>query len=266
MAQLGWHVFATVRKEADRESLLAEAARLRCKEQLTPCLCDITSSEQVAALAQTVSKGAINQAPTPRLDALINNAGTTYAAPMELLAPADLRTQFEVNVIAHVAVTQAFLPLLKTAKGTIINVSSVAGRIATPVLGAYAASKFALEAISDTWRVELAPFGVRVVLIEPNSYATSIWQTSKDRAVASLEQHRGGPYERLFRAVEKFSDHAATCGHSPQEFAETVEKILASRRPHTRYVLPRTDIGSILLHSLLPDRLWDGLVRRMLKW
>ena len=260
MAQRGWQVFATVRKEADQESLLSEAATLRCKEQLTPLICDITSLEQVTTLARTV------RAFTSRLDALLNNAGTTYAAPMELLAPADLRAQLEINVIAQVAVTQAFMPLLKAAKGTSINVSSVAGRIATPVLGAYAASKFALEAISDAWRIELAPFGVQVVVIEPDSYATSIWKTSKDRALASVEQHRGGPYERLFRAVEKFSDRAATHGHSPQEFADTVEKILTSRRPHTRYVLPRTDIWPILLHQLLPDRLWDRVLRRMLKW
>ncbi len=260
MAIQGWEVFATVRKEADQESLLSEAATLRCKEQLTPLICDITLSEQVAALAQTVA------ASTSRLDALLNNAGTTYAAPMELLAPNDLRAQFEINVIAHVAVTQALLPLLKAAKGTIINVSSVAGRIATPVLGPYAASKFALEAISDAWRVELAPFGLQVVVIEPDSYATSIWKTSTDRAIANMEQYRGGPYERLFRAVEKFSDRAATHGHPPQEFADTVEKILTSHRPHTRYVLPRADIWTIRLHQLLPDRLWDRLVRRMLKW
>ena len=260
MAKRGWQVFATVRKEADQESLLSEAATMHCKEQLTLFICDITSSEDVAALARTV------KASTSRLDALLNNAGTTYAAPMELLAPSDLRAQLEINVIAHVAVTQAFLPLLKAARGTIINVSSVAGRIATPALGAYAASKFALEAISDAWRIELAPFGVQVVVIEPDSYATSIWKTSKDKALARMAQHRGGPYERLFTTVEKFSDRAATHGHPPQEFADTVEKILTSRRPHTRYVLPRTDIWSILLHQLLPDRLWDRLVRRMLKW
>lgn len=260
IAKRGWHVFATVRKEADQESLLSEAATLLCKEQLTPLICDITSPEQVDALGQTVA------ASTSRLDALLNNAGTAYGAPMELLPLDDLRAQFEINVIAHVAVTQALLPLLKAARGTIINVSSVSGRIATPVLGPYAASKFAIEAISDTWRVELAPSGVQVVVIEPDSYATSIWKTSKDRAGASVGQHRGGPYERLFRAVEKFSDHAATHGHPPQEFADTVEKILTSRRPHTRYVLPRTDIWLILLHQLLPGRIWDRLVRRMLKW
>lgn len=260
MAQQGWQVFATVRKEADQESLLSEAATLHCKEQLTPLICDITSSEDVAALARTVI------ASTSRLDALLNNAGTTYAAPMELLATDDLRAQLEINVIAQVAVTQAFLPLLKASKGIIIIVSSVAGRIATPVLGAYAASKFAIEAISDAWRVELAPFGVQVVVIEPDSYATSIWKTSKDRALARMEQYRGGPYERLFRAVDKISDRSATHGHSPQEFADTVEKILSSRRPRTRYVLPRSDIRAIRLHQLLPARLWDRLVRRMLRW
>ncbi len=260
LAQRGWQVFATVRKEADQESLLSEAARLGGKERLTPVICDITSQEDVAALARTV------KVSTSRLDALLNNAGTTYAAPLEVIALDDLRAQFEINVIAQVAVTQAVLPLLKAAKGTIINVSSVAGRIATPVLAPYAASKFALEAISDALRVELAPFGVQVVVVEPNSYTTNIWKTSTDRAVARMEQHRGGPYERLFRSVEKFSNRAATHGHPPQEFADTIENILVSRRPRTRYVLPRSDMWSMLLHQLLPDRLWDRLIRRMLKW
>jgi NAD(P)-dependent dehydrogenase (short-subunit alcohol dehydrogenase family) len=263
MAQRGWQVFATVRKEADQESLLAEAATLGCKEQLTPLICEITVSEQVAALAQTVGASVPS---TSRLDALLNNAGTTYAAPMELLPLDDLRAQLEINVIAHVAVTQALLPLLKTARGTIINVSSLSGRFAAPGGGAYCASKFALEAISDAWRVELAPFGVQVVVIEPAFYATSIWKTGKDRDRTRLGPHRGGPYERLLAGLEKFPERSASHAHSPQEFAETVEKIFTSRRPHTRYVLPRAEIWSTLLYQVLPDRVRDRVLRHMLKW
>src|SRR5437660_420728 len=186
LAKRGWHVFATVRKEADQADLLAEAATLGCKENLTPLLGDITQTEQVAALTQTV-KEQLATMQTNSLDALLNNAGTASGGPIELVSLDDMRALFEINVIAHVAVIQHFLPLLKEARGTIINVSSVSGRIATPVTGVYSASKFALEAISDALRVELAPFGVRVVLIEPSSSPTNIWKTSIQRALQHME-------------------------------------------------------------------------------
>lgn len=260
LARHGWFVFATVRKEADQSDLLSEAARLGCKEQLAVVLCDITRSEQVAALSETVA------AETARLDALLNNAGTAYAAPLELLALDDLRAQFEINVVAPVSVTQALLPLLKEARGTIINVSSVSGRIATPVVGAYAASKFALEAISDTWRVELARFGVRVVVIEPASSATGIWDTSTQRASSSLEAYRDGSYRRLFNATEKMLARIPSTGFPPQLFADTVLNILSTRRPHARYVVPRKSAWIIRLRRFLPDSIWDKQIRRMMRW
>jgi NAD(P)-dependent dehydrogenase (short-subunit alcohol dehydrogenase family) len=262
LAQQGWRVFATVRKEADAESLLAEAAKEGGKEQITPLLCDITVPEQVTRLGEAVA------AATSSLDALLNNAGTAYAGPLELLSPADLRAQLEINVVAHLAVTQALLPLLKAARGTIINVSSVNGRIATPVVGAYSASKFALEGLSDALRVELAPFGVRLVLIEPSSSGTNIWETGWQRAQDRLEQHRDGPYRRLLELMEKVARRASAGrgGFPPQLFAATVRQILASPRPRTRYVIPRSVGRQILLRRLLPDSLWDRLVRRTLKW
>ncbi|HZS78552.1 MAG TPA: SDR family NAD(P)-dependent oxidoreductase [Ktedonobacteraceae bacterium] len=260
LARSGWHVFATVRREADRESLLVEAANQGCKENLGVLLCDITDGAQIADLAKTISS------EVSRLDALLNNAGTAYAGPLELVSPDDLRQQFEINVIAHVAVTQALLPLLKAAKGIIINVSSVSGRVATPVIGPYAASKFALEAISDAWRVELAHFGVRVVLIEPSSSTTGIWNTSKERAVERLEAYRNGPYRRLLNVMEKMVANIDKNSFPPQLFAETVQKILSSRKPRTRYVIPARSTWMIRMRKFLPDRLWDRQVRRTLRW
>ncbi len=210
LAKLGWHVFATVRKEADQASLLSEATTRGCKDKLTVLLCDITRAEQVAAMGQAVST------VTPRLDALLNNAGTGYAAPLELLPLDDLRAQLEINVIAHLAVTQALLPLLKPARGVIINVSSVHGRLPVPIIGAYSASKFALEALSDVLRIELAS------------------------SVAG--------------------------GIPPQLFADTVLKILTSRHPRARYVVPGSARREMILHQLLPDRVWDWLLRRVFKW
>jgi len=257
LAQQGWHVFATVRKAADRESLLAEAEIRQCQDTLTTFICDVTQQEQVMALVHEITKS------TPRLDALVNNAGTTYAGPLELLSLDDVRAQFEVNVIAQLGVIQAMLPLLKAAKGTIINVSSVSGRIATPVTGAYSASKFAIEAISDTLRLELAPFGIHVVIIEPGSSPTGIWKTSMERARATLDTHRNGPYARLLDKGEKMGQHSSNTGFPPSLFAETVIKVLASKHPRARYPIPRAATIQIALRTLLPERVWDYLMRRM---
>jgi|SRR5579875_433229 NAD(P)-dependent dehydrogenase (short-subunit alcohol dehydrogenase family) len=271
MARRGWRVFATVRQEEHREALLSEAAASGCKDNLVPLLCDITHPEQVAVLAQRVEELLRDNAATqneavPRLDALLNNAGGAYGGPLELLPIEDLRAQLELNVVAQVSVTQALLPLLKAAKGTIINVSSINGRVAMPIVGAYAASKFALEAISDALRVELAPFGVRVVVIEPDSSPTGIWKTSMQRALPRLDAHRSGPYGRLLHVSERMVQRSSRVGFPARLFADTVVKILNSPHPRARYPIPASAARVILLRRFLPDRLWDTLVRRMLKW
>ncbi len=261
-AKLGWRVFATVRKEADRESLLKEAREQASKGAVTAFLCDIVNESQVQELGRAMA------AQTPTLNALVNNAGSAFAAPMELIPPDVLRQQFDLNVIAHVAVTQAVMPLLKAAKGTIINVSSVGGRITSPLLGAYTASKFALEAISDTLRLELAPFGVKVVVIEPGSSPTAIWETSRKRALDMLAG-RGidtSAYAPLIERVEKTAVQRANVGFPPQLFADTVEKSLASPNPQTRYPIPASIGWAIRFRRFAPDWLWDGMVRWRMKW
>jgi NAD(P)-dependent dehydrogenase (short-subunit alcohol dehydrogenase family) len=259
-ARRGWHVFATVRKDEDRASLLAEAEQAGFQDRLSVILCDITRSEQVERLAREVAQY------TDGLNALLNNAGTAYAAPVELLSLDALRAQLEINLVAHVAVTQALLPLIKRAKGTIINVSSVGGRISAPITGAYAASKFALEAISDALRLELAPSGVRVVIIEPSSSPTSIWKTSMKRSLDALAEQRGGEYARLLTTLEKIGTRSASVGFPASLFADTVVKILYARRPHARYVVPRSATIQIILHALLPASIWDAFLRRLLRW
>lgn len=161
LARHGWQVFATVRQESDQASLLSEAMAIARSSsgRLVPVRCDITNAEAVTALSQTVA------AATPRLVGLVNNAGAAFPAPLELLPLDALRAQLEINVVGHLAVTQALLPFLKAGGGTIINVSSESGRVVFPITGAYHMSKFALEAMSDVLRIELAPFGVRVVVL-----------------------------------------------------------------------------------------------------
>lgn len=259
MARLGWRVFATVRKEADQESLRAEAVQSNCQELLLPVLCDITDETQVASLRKVVGEAVSS------LDALMNNAGTGFAAPVELIELADLRQQFEINVVAQVSVTQALLPLLKEAKGTIINISSVSGLYSTPVIGPYSASKYALESLSDALRIELAPFGVDVVIIEPGTGATQIWATSRQRA-AKLEKYRSGPYGPLLARAERILNYSEQHGFPPQLVAKTVEKILNTAQPRARYLVPAKEKRMVLLHKLFSDRTWDRQVRRVMRW
>jgi NAD(P)-dependent dehydrogenase (short-subunit alcohol dehydrogenase family) len=260
LAERGWQVMATVRKEADEASLLAEAAERGCQERLYMMLCDITRADDVARLRQAV------ETATPGLDALINNAGTGFPGPLELLPLDDLRAQLEINLVAHVAVTQALLPALRRARGMILNVSSVGGRVAYPITGPYHMSKFALEAMSDALRVEVAPFGVRVVVIEPGSSPTPIWGTSLGRVAGDEAAARVGDYAPLAEAVRRAALGGARRGFPPEDFARLVERILGSRRPATRYVIPASVWFYILARRYLPDRVWDWIVRRALGW
>jgi NAD(P)-dependent dehydrogenase (short-subunit alcohol dehydrogenase family) len=260
LAERGWRVLATVRKEADRAGLLAQATAKGWQDRLIPVVCDITRSDHVEQLQRTLAE------LTAALDALLNNAGTSFPGPLEIIPLDDVRAQIEVNLIGQLAVTQALLPSLKAARGMILNVSSVGGRITFPANGAYHMSKYALEAMSDVLRVELAPSGVKVVVLEPGSGATAIWGTSGERARSSPMIARAGAYAPLIAALERESASVARGGFPPELFARTVDGILNSRRPATRYPIPRSAAGMMLVRRLLPDRAWDWLQRRVLKW
>jgi NAD(P)-dependent dehydrogenase (short-subunit alcohol dehydrogenase family) len=262
LARHGWRVFATVRRERDQASLLVEAASHNLSGRLTLVRCDITHAAEVQALGQTVAQA------VPRLEALINNAGTAYPMPLELLALDELRAQLEVNVVGHLAVTQALLPLLKTGRGTVVNVSSIGGRVVQPVIGSYCMSKFALEAMSDALRLELAPLGVRVAVIESGGSPTAIWETSLQRGRAGLASHSQAAhaYAPLLARIEALSMRAASHGYRPEQFAELVLKILNARRPRVRYAIPARVAWIVALRQLMPDEVWDGVMRRALRW
>ena len=256
----GWQAFATVRKEADRDALLNDAEKAGWAERLTVVICDITRAEDVRALAEAVA------AKTGRLDALLNNAGTAWVGPLELLPVDELRAQLEVNTVAQHAVTQALLPFLRATRGTIINVSSVGGRVWIPVNGAYSASKFALEALSDALRVELAPFGVRVVLIEPGSGNTDIWETSTARVQPLLDARTDDAYAPLLRTFAQATKQVQESGFPPQQFAALVARILGMSRPRARYVIPARSGALLALIPFAPTRLRDAVIRRSLRW
>ncbi|MDW8326749.1 MAG: SDR family NAD(P)-dependent oxidoreductase [Anaerolineales bacterium] len=258
LAQRGWRVLAVVRKVADAENLRAEA--LQKNITLEPLVCAITDDAQVAELGRTVAM------LSPTLDALLNNAGTAYPGPLEILPLADLRAQLEINVVAQVAVTQALLPLLKAARGTILNVSSMGGRMAFPVTGAYHASKFALEALSDSLRLELAPFGVKVVVIEPGGSPTAIWKAGEQNARALYTGGRAEAYRGLIARYAQLAEATAREGFPPEQFAALVERILMTPHPRARYSFPFRTTLNILLRRFLPDAVWDRVMRRLFRW
>ena len=253
LAALGYRVFAGVRTEAAGEEVR------RAANGIIPVTLDVC---QPASILSAI--GALEGEP---LAALINNAGVAAIGPMELVPINEWRYQFEVNVIGLVAVTQACLPQLRRGKGRIVNIGSIAGRSALPGSGAYDSSKFALEGISDSLRMELNPFGISVSLIEPGAIATGIWQ----KTLAELDQrNRQAPsdlrdlYSHLTLVIREQTKRSAARALPPEAVADAVLRAITASRPKTRYVVGR-DAQFWLLVNLLPDRVRDWLILRNLR-
>ena len=246
LAARGFHVLAGVRDEADAPPGL-EAVRL-----------DVTSEADVAAVAERVGA---------ELGALVNNAGIAIMGPVEGVPVDDWRRQVEVNLIGQVAVTRALLPALIRARGRIVNMTSIGGRVAMPLFGPYSASKFAMEAVTDALRRELHAHGVKVVAVEPGAIATPIWDKGLEDAQRRLD---GLPpdvprrYERLIEAARGAAAAMGRDGLAPEQVAETVVRAVTARRPRTRYVIGRDARAQAVLARLLPDRAFDALIRRAL--
>src|SRR5208283_4610504 len=170
--------------------------------------------------------------------AIVNNAGMTVAGPLEVLPIEALRQQFEVNVIGQVAVTQAFLPLLRSRKGRIVIMGSVLGRISPPLVAPYSAAKFALEAITDSLALELRKWGIRVVLLEPGNIATPIWEKSKNRVLVmldALDPERRELYREARADIERIAGAFSRGGIASAYVARAVVRALTAGSPRTRY-------------------------------
>lgn len=240
-----WHVWATVRRPEDAELLVDEHG-----EAVTVLTLDLTDTDAVAAAGERVCI----EGP---LHGLVNNAGVAVPGPLEYLPLASLREQLEVNVVAQLAMTQAVLPALREATGRIVAVGSIGGRIARPTVGAYHASKFALVGLTDTLRAELAPWGIRVVLVEPGTVATPLWDRGRDSAdelLAQLPTRAAERYGRQMARARKAARRAARRGRPPAAVATAIADALTVPRPRPR-VLVGTDaqLGRIVTH--LPARL-----------
>jgi NAD(P)-dependent dehydrogenase (short-subunit alcohol dehydrogenase family) len=253
--QLGFTVFAGVRRPSDADSLNGGgAARIR------PVMLDVTDGESIAAALRTVE-----EASPAGLAGLVNNAGVSVGGPLEFVTLDDWRRQLEVNFIGQVAVTQAALPALRKARGRIVNMTSIGGRLASPFLGPYNASKFALEAITDALRLELRAFGIQVAAVEPGAVATPIWEKGRataEQATADMPAEALSLYRAGFEAISKFISLGERTGVPPLEVARVVGHALTARRPKTRYVVGRDAKVRLLLTRLLPTRAMDRLVVR----
>jgi NAD(P)-dependent dehydrogenase (short-subunit alcohol dehydrogenase family) len=255
LKELGFKPLAGVRKEEDAERLRGQG--------LQPLKLDVTDKVSIAA-----ARAETEQASGGRLAGLVNNAGVALSAPLEYIPIDRLRQQLEINLIGQVAVTQAFLPHLRAAHGRIVNVSSIGGRVALPMLGPYAASKFALEAVSDSLRRELRHLGVTVVVVEPGGVKTPIWQKGTAAADEMLEEIPPQAQELYGGLVEAVRAESAKIdrerGMPPRAVAEVIGKALTARRPRTRYLVGRDAKLRATVAKWLPDRAMDGLIGRAL--
>lgn len=250
LAAAGWDVLAGVRKEQDAAALAAE------HERITPIVLDITNADHIARVAAEVSQ----------LDALVNNAGFALLGPIEGVPLDALREQLEVNFFGHIAVTQALLPQLRASRGRIVFTSSLSGRIATPLTGPYNASKFALEGAADALRMELKPWGIRVVLVEPAQIATEIWSNAEadfDAAIAAMPTAAQELYAGHTEGFRKSIPLSQKLAAPAEAVARSIEKALTSRRPRARYVVGAFPKAQAAMTGASPTPAVDAILRKM---
>lgn len=270
LATDGWRVFAGVRNEADGERLVADSGTASSRP-VEPLLLDVTDENGVEKAFHTVD----DAVGTAGLAALVNNAGTALGGPIEYLPLDTWRDQFAVNVFGQIAVTKAALPLLRRYRtvdgsrhGRVVFIGSNSGRQAAPMLGPYSASKFAVEGLADSLRMELKGTGVSVVLIEPGAIKTPIWdkgrsladQLERDLPPEALERYRG-----LVDATRGAIDMQDEAGAPPEKAAAVVARALDAKRPLTRYQVGADATVSVIAARLLPDRARDFAMRKLMK-
>jgi NAD(P)-dependent dehydrogenase (short-subunit alcohol dehydrogenase family) len=256
LAQRGVVVFAGVRRLEDGERL-----RDATTGRILPVLLDVTDEASISAAVDTIAEAHGQRA----LSGLVNNAGLAVGGPLEFVPIAAVRDQFEANVLGTLALTQACLPLLRSGRGRIVMMSSISGRFASPLQGAYAASKFAIEALGDALRRELAPWGIPVSLVAPGRVRTPIWQKSvaaAERLLDGLPPEAIAYYGPSIERGKRRAHEHARAGIAPERVAAVVTLALTAERPRTRYLVGRDARIGAILTALLPDAILDRFVRR----
>jgi len=256
LAARGWEVFAGIRRSEDGERLRESAG-----DHLHPTMLDVTDE---TAIEKAIAE--VGERTGGRLTAVVNNAGVAVGGPLEHLSTDDWRHQLEVNVLGPVAVTRAALPLIRTvgSGGRVVFIGSIGGRIATPLVAPYAASKFALEGIAEALRHELRAARIKVVLVEPGAVSTPIWDKGRsqaDEAERTLPEDALRYYRRSIDSLRKNMDMQARIGVPPERVAEVVHKALTNPRPRARYLVGRDAVLMATISRVLPDSARDALVR-----
>jgi NAD(P)-dependent dehydrogenase (short-subunit alcohol dehydrogenase family) len=255
--QLGYRVFACVRQQKDAQALYQQAS-----ERMIQLYLDVTQPQSIAAAACVVSTGAGEAG----LAGLVNNAGIAVGGPLEFIPINKLQQQFNINVAGQIAVTQAFLPLLRRAQGRIVNLGSISGRVAMPMMGPYSASKFALGALNDALRLELYPWDIQVSMVEPAAVDTPIWGKSLAAARATAKELPPQAYDLYGAAMDITYQAVESAGHSALPVEKVVEAIthaLTAKHPKTRYLVGRSTWVAALAAKFLSDGVRDKVILRL---
>ena len=257
MAQQGWRVFATVRESADGDRLRSDFGT-----SLTPVIMDVTDRASILAAAEQVSL----QLDRDGLDGLVNVAGVGKVRPVEYMTPTGLQEIFDINVFGQIAVTQAFLSLLRKARGRIVDISSIGAHIAIPFGSLINASKAAFGIFSDTLRLELHPFGIHVAVVEPGAIKTpAVDKTLGDveSVIRSLPPNGVAQYGEMLRVFARGAYEREMNGSSPDVVADAVHHALTATRPKTRYVVGKHANLLGVMAAMLPDRVLDRIRLRI---
>ncbi len=256
LAEAGYRVFAGVRRLSDGDALIASAGP--GSGQIVPVVVDVTDAESVAAAATTVA----NTVGQAGIDALVNNAGIGVTGPLECVRLDDLRRIFEVNVFGQIAVTQQFLPLLRKARGRVVNIGSIGDRLSLPFGAPLASSKWAIASITESLRLELRPWGIRVVLIEPASIHTDAVNKVEDdaaRVVQQMTDQQSDHYKSAYLAMTGRALQQERKGSDPEVVAAAILRALGAKRPRTRYLVGKDSRRLAFLARWAPDPLFDWI-------
>lgn len=259
LASRSLRVFAGVRREADARRLRAELPA-----GVEPVILDVTDPATITGAVEQIERS-LHEAGSPGLGALVNNAGILIPGPLELLTTAQVREQFEVNVLGTHAVTRAFLHLLRPVSGRVVLMGSISGVVTPPFMGAYAASKHAVEALTDALRVELRPWGMPVSLIEPDSVATPIWDkmiAGTSGPVAGVDEATRAVYTDQLTQVREAARTMGRTGMPVDRVVRAVRHALLARCPRPRYPVGFRTRLAIWAYTNLPNRWFDWFMAR----
>lgn len=249
LAEGGFRVYATVRDLDRRTDVLQAAADRHASVEVLQL--DVTDQASIDAAVGTIVSD------SGGIFGLVNNAGIGLRGCVEDLSAAEIREVYEANVFGTVAVTQSVLPHMRAAgRGRIVTISSVGGRISSFGLSAYCGTKFALEGFGEALALEIAPFGLQSILIEPGIISTTRWTSNRGTAAKALDP--GSPYHDLFRASESLADRRVEQSRTaPADVAKAVQRALTAEHPRMRYVVGRPAAAAILLKRYLPERVFE---------